>query len=136
MAGGHQEIVAADAGFVPACGATMHRYMLAEDIVVTDDHAGFLTIELEVLRHLTQDGAAKYHIALTHVERPDQGGMGTDDAMVAQIHTAFNHHIRPYLAFFPNIRLSRNDSCGVNTGGCSDRHGLPPEKQPLNLGDR
>ena len=87
----HEVIVVPDARGVLGAVASRDEYVLADDVVVTDNDVGFLSfLEVEGLGFGANDGVLVDDVASTDGGSVENGDVGHDDAIVADADVAFD----------------------------------------------
>src|SRR5690554_102506 len=115
MTVGHKEIIITDAR-LPASftGSPGDRYMLPEDIIVTNNQEGFFTLKLQILR-IAADGRAVIKFIVTANPGPTVNNhMGPDNASIAQLHMLPDYRIRTDDHILPYFRARVDNGCFMN----------------------
>ena len=87
----HEVIVVPDARGVLGAVASRDEYVLADDVVVTDNDVRFLPLlEVEGLGFGTNDGVLVDDVASSDGGSVENGDVGHDDAIVADADVAFD----------------------------------------------
>ena len=122
MAVGHQQIAAAQARLLMACGGAVDGDALTDGVVIAEHHLGWIAGVFQILGLQADAGARKDAIAAAHPHPTIQHHMGADAAIGAELNLRADHRIGPHTDPIGQLGPGINDGGGMDGRGHRSIH--------------
>ena len=113
---GHEEVVRAEDRVLGELVRAVHGDVLAEDVVVADDEAGWLVLIFQVLRHVADDAAGVEAVPRADGRVPREVRVRAHHAARPERHVRLNHSVGAHLHISGEPCGGGDDSGGMEHG--------------------